>query len=414
LDNDWYRLTATTSSSVSVYVPQFFILQDSYTTGLPITLPYLGDGTSGIYIWGAQLVEGSTAKDYLRTETRLNIPRLDYSNGTCPSILVEPQRTNVLTYSEQFDNAAWQLYSSGTGSNPIVTANTTTSPSGAVNADTIVLNAGAGTTAADQSQIYQTFTIVNGNTYTFSFYAKGAVGGEQIMIRQAAGSNYTKITITNDWARYTVTETASYSGTGFLEILIRRGLNEPINASATFYAWGAQIELGSYPTSYIPTTSAAVTRNADAIYKTGISALIGQTEGTLFVEVDKISRTDSELRLNISDGTASNWIFIGLQTNNVPILYVITGGSNVASISGSSLSSGNHKIAGAYKNNDFVLYVDGVQIGTDNSGAIGTYSRLQYGGNYIDTPAETDSRTAQIVLFPTRLTNAELASLTTL
>ena len=87
-----------------------------------------------------------------------NVPRLDYSNGTCPCLLVEPQRTNLLTYSEQFNNGVWGLFSSGTGVNPIITANTTTAPNGTLTADTIVFNSGVGTTAADQSQMYQSMS----------------------------------------------------------------------------------------------------------------------------------------------------------------------------------------------------------------------------------------------------------------
>jgi hypothetical protein len=168
--------------------------------------------------------------------------------------LVENTPWNLLRYSEQFNNGVWVLFASGTGVNPIVTANTTTAPNGTLTADTIVLNAGAGTTASDQSQIYQTFSNVIGNIYTVSFYAKGIVGGEQLMIRHARGSTYTKITLTNQWERYSVTETSTYTGTGFLEILIRRGQNEPINASATFFLWGAQLNIGSTAKPYFPTT----------------------------------------------------------------------------------------------------------------------------------------------------------------
>lgn len=108
LNNDWYRLTAKTSSAISVYVPQIFILEDSYTTGVPITLPYAGNGTSGIFIYAAQFEAGATAKEYFPTTDRLDVPRLDYTNSSCPSILVEPQRTNVALRSEEFDNGYWE------------------------------------------------------------------------------------------------------------------------------------------------------------------------------------------------------------------------------------------------------------------------------------------------------------------
>jgi len=396
--NGWYRcsLTAYVSSATAYVVYS----GNANANGVP----FVSDIGDARFQWGAQLVEGSTAKDYQRTETRLNIPRLDYSNGTCPSLLVEPQRTNVLKYSEDFTNGVWGLYSSGTGINPIVTANTTISPSGILNADTIVLNAGAGTTAGDQSQIYQTFPITNGNIYTFSFYAKGSVGGEQLMIRQAAGGSYTKITLTNQWVRYQVTETATYSGTGFLELLIRRGLNEPINSSATFYAWGAQMEQGSYPTSYIPTTSASVTRNADVVSKTGISSLIGQTEGTLFYDIKLNSRVYYNY---IFLGIAST--YIGVYIDGSIIGLEIVNGTLQTAINYSNTSTGQFKIGIAYKNNDIAFYVNGILVGTDNTCNVPTVNAIDLTFN----PTNSISYNA-VSLWKTRLTNTQLAQLTTI
>jgi hypothetical protein len=325
-------------------------------------------------------------------------------------LLVEPQRTNLLRYSEDFTNGVWGLYSSGTGVNPIVTANTTTSPNGTTTADTIVLNAGAGTTAADQSQIYQTFSITNGSVYTFSFYAKGSVGGEQLMIRHAAGSSYTKITLTNDWVRYEVTETATYTGTGFLELLIRRGLNEPINASCTFYAWGAQVEAGSYATSYIPTTSASVTRNADVISKTGISSLIGQTEGTLFWDVDFNVVANNDAIFIKDNASYDTFVFMQKESSGIIACGYYGSGALQARIESSPVTVGRYKIAFAYKNNDFVMYLNGTQVGTDTSG---TVSGLM---DYFDlhwTESGCNNAYAS-ALWKTRLTNTQLAQLTTI
>ena len=348
-----------------------------------------------------------------------NVPRLDYSNGSCPSLLVEPQRTNLLTYSEQFNNGVWGLFSSGTGVNPIITANTTTAPNGTLTADTIVFNSGVGTTAADQSQMYQTFQRATGVTYTYSFYAKGLVGGEQVMVRHADGSSYTKLTLTNDWARYQVTETSAATGTGYLEMVIRRGLNEPMNASATFYIWGAQLEEGAYPTSYIPTTSAAVTRNADAIYKTGINSLIGQTEGVMFLDLFASAK-------NNDANTFGTWIFAGSAAENFQIynlgttLYWYarnTGGIIIDQTANQTIVEGTrYKIAYAYKSGDYALYINGVQKRTSANAnvpvAVSQFN-LSAGTNGA-SPVIVKNEYNSVVLFPTRLTNAELATLTTI
>ena len=340
-----------------------------------------------------------------------NVPRLDYLGSTCPRLLLEPQRTNVVTYSESFDNAAWIKTNAGTGLDPVVTANNAISPDGTQNADTVVFNSGAGTTAGDYSFLYQP-VITGAGSHTASFYAKTASGTAQILVRLDSGQ-YQKITITNQWQRFTLTQTL-LAGTNFLDFILRRGIDEPLNASATIQLWGAQVEAGAYATSYIPTLGASVTRVADAASKTGISSLIGQTEGTIYFEINKTQRTDSEYRLNLSDGTSDNWIFLGVEKNNVPRFYVRAAATTGVDFSGSSLSSGTHKVAAAYKQNDFVLYVDGVLVGSDTSGNVGGTSQIDFGGNYISQVAETDSRTAEILLFKTRLTNAQLAELTTL
>jgi len=405
--NGWYRCSVTGYVPNAVAYTAFMLYPDGNNSFTRVT------GQS-VYAWGAQLVEGSTAKDYQKTETRLNIPRLDYSNGTCPSLLVEPQRTNLLTYSSSFDNAAWLKYSGGTGSLPAITANSTNSPSGVQDADTIVLNAGSGTSTSDQSLLYQNFSVTNGTTYTFSFYAKGAVGGEQIMARQAGGGSYTKFTLTTEWERYTLTESASYTGNASVDLTIRRGLTEPINASATFYLWGAQIEVGSYSTSYIPTTSASVTRNADVISKTGISSLIGQTEGTVFVDCSAADLNTFK-RIAISSGSYLSSVYLDFRNDGsvVAAAWTNAGLAFYYTITPSNPLNRN-KYAIGYKANDWVVYVNGSLAASQSSGGT-TFSstlstfELSLGGNdnfFGDVNAAA--------LWKTRLTNTQLAQLTTI
>ena len=270
--NGWCRCSVTTASALSLGSGTGFGVCDALGS------PYVAaNGTDGVFIWGAQLVEGSVAKDYQKTETRLNIPRLDYSNGTCPSLLVEPQRTNNFQYSSQFDNAYW------TKAAATVTANNIASPSGIQDADKVEFNSG---------YINGTSTVADNQTYTISFFAKKGTAdtlliNEAFYVGTSTTFNLTSGTVTtgtgtiesygNDWYRCSVQFTYGI-GQVVASWLIR-------NYQAGYiYIWGAQLEAGSYPTSYIPTTSASVTRNADVISKTGISSLIGQTEGTLFYD----------------------------------------------------------------------------------------------------------------------------------
>ena len=164
--NGWYRCSFqyTATASTGTWFRLTLI-----TSATSVRLEnYSGDGTSGIFIWGAQLVEGTSARDYLRTETRLNIPRIDYSLGGCPNILLEPQRTNV------FLNSVF----SGSGAAP-------TSWTQAVGTGTSVLTTstlGAGAQACSQSAtlqrpfLSQSFTLLANTTYSYSIYIESISG----------------------------------------------------------------------------------------------------------------------------------------------------------------------------------------------------------------------------------------------
>ena len=280
LTNEWERYEFTTNATGTACQATFLLFENSPSTSL----------TADFLAYGFQVVEGSVAKDYQPTETRLNIPRLDYSNGTCPSLLVEPQRTNVLTWSSSFDtNLPWQPYGG-----LVITSNNTISPDGTMNADKFSVNGVYSTnfifainsayalsifikkdTATSFSMGYvDTSAPVTGGSISYNFAT------EVITVTQSPNSSVsgTAENYGNDWVRLTILFTTNVAKNyNYIEIGF-------IGGSGWIY--GAQLEVGSYPTSYIPTTSASVTRNADVISKTGISSLIGQTEGTLFVDLN--------------------------------------------------------------------------------------------------------------------------------
>jgi hypothetical protein len=407
--------------------------------------PYFVASASGqfVYVWGAQAVEGSTAKDYQKTETRLNIPRLDYSNGTCPSLLVEPQRTNSCLYSEDITNAAWGEFGAST------IANTTIAPSGVTNADTILPSA---TTATHG--IFQQITIAGG-VYTASAYFK-ANGYNYACIRIATNSDSTRYgvvmslidgsvtatdssgsptntsysieTAENGWFRLSVSCSHStgfiYHTIGVSNVAVPTFLNSlpsfTANGTSGIYIWGAQVEAGSYPTSYIPTTSASVTRNADVISKTGISSLIGQTEGTMFFD-GFIGNSDSEMFLFLQAAASSgvdNSIYFQKNSSQQVFFRVFDGTSIIVNIGSGIYSIGDRvKIAASYKANDFVFYINGTQIGTATSGTPPTCANVQL-ASYAGAPTNenfiANGGIYAVALWQTRLDNATLASLTTL
>ena len=270
----------------------------------------------------------------------LNIPRIDYTNGSCPSILVEPQRTNLVF------------------------------PSATLTTQTRTVTA-----AANTLSFYGTGTIVLSGVHIATLTGTGANNRVSLTFTPTAGSLI--LTVTG-----TVTN--------------------------------AQLELGSYSTSYIPTVASTVTRNADVISKTGISSLIGQTEGTVFVDINvDLSYTQNDMKfINISDGTSTNWWFIGTNVSNQIRFYYKTGATTYVSQL-VTLTSGRHKLAFAYKSNDYVAYVDGTQIYSLTSLVVGATSQIDlgngFGGGNISKQFINSAQ-----LYKTRLTNTELQSLTTL
>jgi hypothetical protein len=379
-------------------------------------------------IWHAQLEAGTIATDYIATTSAAvsvgpvaNVPRLDYLGSSCPRLLLEPQRTNLVTYSEQFDNAAWSKV------NATITANDAVSPDGYTNADKLVSTGGA-------SRVERFPTLADNTDYTASIFAKkGSVNLVAISflkknnvqdrvffnlldgsIGTTEGSPISKsIQEYGDYYRVTITSNSSSGATSpRIQYLIGAIDNNVVTTSGDFiYIYGAQFEAGAYGTSYIPTLAAAVTRGADLASKTGISSLIGQTEGTIFVEIDS-SQFLTGSYIGISDGTTTNRQIFGWESDS--------GDSGALRLYGfwnfgySSFSRGQKiKVALAYKNNDFALYVNGTQAGT-NSGATISGTMSQFAFNSGGGSQNYQGNVYQTLLFKTRLTNAQLAELTTL
>jgi len=380
--NGWYRCTiiySDTTNEARIYVA-------NNSGGFP---------TSGsIYIQDAQLNQGSTAKPYFPTTDRQNVPRLTYEGG-CPSLLLEPQRTNLYPYSE--DLTQWT-----TSGSPTITGNDAISPDGTTNADRVQFS-------ADTDMLYNSGTGSAG-TNVVSVWAKAKSGTAQKFRFFVNGATLysSDLTATDQWQRFDFVYTYSAQTVG---------LRGATTGASDVLFWGFQHEVGSYPTSYIgPTTSAAVTRVADAAYKTSATALIGQTEGTMFVEINAIDVTDS--RVTISDGTSSNRLILRIHGNGKIQWEGIQSGAgqwNIESSSGTIVSGSTYKIAAAYGTNDVALYVNGTQIGVDNSAVVtSALSIFRFANAAGGTLYHWNQYTKQAALFKTRLTNTELAALTTL
>jgi len=394
------------------------------------------DGTSStlrtFYAWGAQTNIGATAKPYFPTTDRLNVPRLTYQNGGggCPSLLLEKQSTNLALYSEQFDNASWIKL------NGSVTANIAVSPDGTQNADSFIPNTTSGIHALRSNLFNQSATASHSWFVKANGYTKIAVRESELVGNYATFNLTTGTLIStnqtgsiqnlgNGWYRCTLVDTTTgvNAQTSIVVLPDSYTSGDPIvvnwsgDGTSGVYVFGAQIEVGSYATSYIPTTSSSATRVADVCSKTDISSLIGQTEGVIFVDFDFNAKFSSSGVIPISANNPSvsgNVCYIFVTTSNDLLIEMSNSSGVQCSIIGSIGAVGRKKIAFAYKQNDFVVYMNGTQIGTDTSGSVVALSRLRVGGYLTSTDFDLNSGINQAILFPTRLSNAELASLTTI
>ena len=350
-----------------------------------------------MYFWGAQAEQSLVARDYIETTTTAiyggitdNVPRLDYTDSSCPALLLEPQRTNLATQSEYLSDSSWI-----SSSNVFITDNVTTSPEGVQNASLINF-----TSSGNYFQ-HNGSAIVSGATYTISCYVKRAISTDQVFkIYGNNNKSSANLTATSEWQRFSHTFTAD--STNFAS-----GLTAP--STAQIYVYGFQLEAGSYATSYIPTYGSAVTRNGESNAVTGVSSLIGQTQGTLFLEAEAQSgfRTFS-----ICDGSTSNRITIA---HNVPASFVtipVYGGVVGTQLS-TSYTSGNIKIAVTYSGGNYSMFVNGTKI---NSASIGTFSstlnKIEFAQGNGGNPFAGDAK--QALVFPTALTDQEAIDLTTL
>ena len=424
----WYRITATSNLTTGINVR--LIVTDNTGT----------QSTGSVYIQDAQLEQGLVARDYIETTTAAveggitdNVPRLDYTDSSCPSLKLEPQRTNIHTNSEYVDAYV--------KSRSTITNNATTSPEGVSNASKVIpLSTSNGWSGVNAPN----YSFTSGDTYTLSVFAKAGeydycqVGGSTpafngsfatINLTNGVVEHQSGITATTEdygsgWYRISFTHTAiatASSPIGFFAVystaVSSRLATQVGDDVSGVYMYGWMAEQGSYPTSYIPTYGTSATRAKDSSEATGLGSSLGSTEGTIFLEVSALTNDLSERRFALSNGTTGNVARVGFTNVSNRILAVLYNGSNqcVLTYAGADITQTN-KIAFTYAANDFALYVNGESRSTDTFGSTftaGTLTEVHFNegdgnGN------ESFGNFKQVVIFPTRLSNEELATLTTI
>jgi hypothetical protein len=448
----FYRCTLTVTASVASGVR--IALND---TGTPtsanrgIGSTYTGDNTSSLILWGAQLEQRSAVTAYTPTTTQPitnyvpvllsaanNVARFDHNpvTGESLGLLIEEQRTNLFERSEEFENAYW------TKTNSSVTANTIVAPDGTLTGDKIVENTANGVhdvrriVAASASTAYtqsvyvkaaertrgelQMFGNSGGSTVTFNLTA-----GTVTVVGPYGGWASTSATITNvgnGWYRVTHTATTNAGLTVFNSTFNTQ--NAAGSGSYTgdgysgIFIWGAQLESGSFSTSYIATVASAVTRSADAASMTGanFSSWYNAAEGTLYAEA-MLSYTPAASTFPMlacaDDGTINNRIALSTNSSRDIRAQVAIGGVFTTISTATSYSVGTpFKAAAAFATNNHAVSLNSGTVATNTAVGMPPPASTFRIGEQAPSGANVNGRIRKLAYYPKRLANAELQALT--
>jgi hypothetical protein len=347
---------------------------------------------------------------------------------------IEEQRTNLVTYSEQFDNAAW------TKSNATITANTVVAPDGTLTGDQFVEN--ASNALHDIRQVGVAATALTAHTFSFYVKAAGRTRGEVQMFGNSGGNSVTfdlsagtvnaagayggwssasaSITnVGNGWYRVTNTATTNSGLTSLTVFLCPSDASGNAtytgNGYSGLFIWGAQLEAGAFPTSYIQTVASQVTRAADAASMTGtnFSSWYNQAEGTLYADfaTTTVSLANNLGVFGVSDGTTSERIQLRRNAATAFVSFLVVDNGATQFVDSGTLSfSGSARSALAYKVNDFIGASNQLLGVADTAGTVPTVSQAEFGfGQGI---SQLNGTIRKIAYYPLRVTNANLQALT--
>ena len=361
--------------------------------------------------------------------SRLNYDLLNGKVVNCPHYLLEPARTNLVTYSEDFSNAAW------TKSNTTVNVDVSTSPNGGLNADKLIPNNSTDLSSISNYALFYLSKAGSAIEYTYSVFAKENGLNEILIIAQGnsvsnnASATFSladgiiKIAALSAGSFIGASASIDNYGNGFYRLNLTFTTNTdtnlnirniPTDSTITtgngvngISIWGAQLEVSSYPTSYIHTNGTAISRIAESADFSGNASTFNDSEGVLMAEISALADDSTSRYISISDGTSANRINIFFSSSNTLKGLVRPG-------TGSTLSNVNillfNKAAYKYKSGNDAFWVNGFKVGvntntTTPSGLNELSFDLANGQNFY-------GKTREVQYFDSALTDAQLETLT--
>ena len=360
------------------------------------------------------------ASNGLIEDVASGLSRIDYTDGV-GHILLEPQSTNAAIYS---GNASQWVFGGSGNTNNTTRVDNQSSPDGETNASLFSRNTGTSGWVGTGN-----LSSTNGQTYTHSLFVKKGTSST-VIIKNVSNSPQSSVTYNIDTDTFTVENNATGNslnyGNGWYRVEMTFEYTNATGSSSqirhiledgkSMYVFGAQLEQLPYATSYIPTSGSTFTRLGETLNNAGSSDLINSTEGVLYAEIAALTDDGSTRVIQLSDGTNSNRIFIGYWTSSNEIRALVKAGNVTQVFQGSTSYDilGFNKIAFKYKENDFALWINGVEVFTDTSGVtfpIGTLSQLDFDSN---GSAYLHGKTKCVAVFKEALTDEELTCLTTI
>ena len=332
-------------------------------------------------------------KDGLIKSAASDVPRIDFSDSTNGALLLEPQSTNLFTYSNDFSQ--WDSLGASVINNALV------SPDGTLNADELVFD------GTNNGRIEETVPTTNGIPYTFSVWLKNndLSDATKVWIGLSTTTQGEYVTVTNVWKRFVITSTSN----GTLEYP-----RVQTSEVGSIFAYGAQLEALSYATSYIPTSGSAVTRVRDACNNSGSAQDFNSEEGVLYAEIAILANDGTIRYLGLNDGSSGNRAILLFDSNANRIRGIVSsGGTKYVDVNHQLTNALEfHKVAMKYKLNDFALWIDGVEVATDTTlnAPIGL-DRLDFS---FSAANNFYGKTKNLKVFTTALTDEQLAALTTI
>ena len=329
-------------------IPKLALIPSGVKAGkLYSVLPTNGDGD---FTTTRNTVASRVNENGLIEEVAANVPRLDYSDGGCPSLLLEGTATNVVVYSEDFTQTNWN-----SASGVQLSSTTTLTPSGSTNAVRIKNVGGV------NNDLRSVVSITSGLTYTNSIYMRRVSGVGSVILKHVNGGGSSINGLTSEWQKFSSTVLSnSTNGRFYLEVST---LNDEIEV------WGAQTEQNSYSTSYIKTIGTAQTRSADTATGAGDATTFNSSEGVLMFEVSTLTSSGGNRIISLTDGTSANKLEFNFDPISNRFTLVFTANSSNQYIVQLALNEINfNKIAVKYKSNDFALWINGIELNSQLSG----------------------------------------------